>query len=285
MQLFKNLLISFIVLVASLSCEYKTNKNDYPVAKVFDKELMFSEITQFLPKGTSKEDSILMARNYISNWITKQLLVNKAIQNLSPSDKNIDRLVEDYRTSLLIHNYKQKLIAQKLKKEITEDEIEKYYEANKYNFILPTPVVKAIYFVLPKSAGKLNMVRRWFKSDEARDIESLEEYCISTAKKFDNFQNKWVELKFILNLMPQYGDPAQLEKEAMRTKHIEREDDENYYFLKITEIANSQTVAPIGYVRDEIILILKNKIKMDFEIELENQINSEAIRKNYVKIY
>ena len=46
-----------------------------------------------------------------------------------------------------------------------------------------------------------------------------------------------------------------------------------------------QTIAPLEYVRDEIILILKNKKKLQFENDLEKQINQEGIRKNYVKIY
>ena len=46
-----------------------------------------------------------------------------------------------------------------------------------------------------------------------------------------------------------------------------------------------QTVAPLDYVRDEIVLILKNKKKLDFENELDKQINQEGVRKNYVKFY
>ncbi|MDL2283034.1 peptidyl-prolyl cis-trans isomerase [Odoribacter sp. OttesenSCG-928-G04] len=270
--------------VALFSCDYsKVNDTDYAVAKVMDTELLFSEVVAFIPSGTNKDDSILMAKNFIRNWVTKQLLLTKAVQNLSGEEVNINRLVEDYRTSLLIHQYKQKLVSQKLITDINDEQIEKYYEENKYNFILSTPIAKAIFFVVPKSAPKLANIRKWFRSKEARDIENLEEYCITNAKKFDNFDNKWIELKFILYLMP--DDMTKLEREIMRTKHVEREDDENYYFLKLLDVAPEQTVSPIGYVKDEIVLILKNKKKLDFENELEKQINEEAIQKNYVKIY
>ena len=46
-----------------------------------------------------------------------------------------------------------------------------------------------------------------------------------------------------------------------------------------------QTLAPLDYVRDEITLILKNKKKLQFENDLEKQINEEGVRKKYVKIY
>lgn len=276
--------VLFLLGILFVSCHKNpVYENDIPVAKVFDATLMRSEVVSFIPSGSTSEDSILMSQNYIRNWITKQLLLHKASENLSEEEKNIQKEVEDYRTSLLIHLYKQKLISQKLMGEIGEKEIEDYYEQNKYNFILSTPVVKAIFFILPKSASNLDKVRKWYKSDQAKDMENLEEYCITNAKVYDDFAGKWVELKYILRLLP--GEVANLEKQLQYQKNIEKEDDENYYFLKIKEICPEQTIAPLGYVRDEIILILKNKKKLNFENELERQINEEGMRKNYVKIY
>ena len=55
-----------------------------------------------------------MSRNYVRNWITKQLLLYKAIENLSDEEKDIQKQVEDYQTTVLIYRYKQKLITQKL---------------------------------------------------------------------------------------------------------------------------------------------------------------------------
>ena len=103
------------------------------------------------------------------------------------------------------------------------------------------------------------------------------------AKKYDKFNNKWIEVKYILNLIP--GDFNTLEKEILVVKNIEKEDDDNYYFLKIKEMRHEQTLAPLDYVRDEITLILKNKKKLQFENDLEKQINEEGVRKKYVKIY
>ncbi len=281
--------MKFFVLIAGLflfyTCEWhrSASRVQEPVAKVFDAELPLAEIKAFVPDGSSKDDSILMSQNYIRNWITKQLLLHKAIENLSEEEKNIQKQVEDYRTSLLIHRYKQKLIAQKIQNNINEDEVHQYYLHNKENFILTTPVVKALFFVIPKSASKLEDVRKWYKSEKEEDWEKLEDYCITNAKKYDNFNNKWIELKYILYLVPE--DVDNLEKELRYKKSIEKEDEDNYYFLKIKEIYPEQTIAPEEYVKEEIVLILKNKKKLNFESELEKQINEEAVRKNYVKIY
>lgn len=275
-------LVSFLLLISS--CQFfHRQEDDEVVASVFDAELMHSEVTGIIPPKTGKDDSILMAENYVRNWITKQLLLHKALENLSEEEKNIHKQVEDYQTTVLIYRYKQKLIAQKLSEEIESEKIEKYYEENKINFILPTPIVKAVFFIVPKNAPYQEQMRKWFKSEKPDDQEKLDDYCITHAKKYDDFQNHWIELKFLFNLMPE--EVGKLENEIRYNKNIIKEDDENYYFLQIKEMRREETVAPLDYVWEEITLILKNNKKTQFESELEKQINEEAVRKKYVKIY
>lgn len=276
----------FIIILAALvfifSCKQEKHV-ETPVVQVFQSTLYPKEIIDFIPHGTSREDSILMAQNYIRNWVTQKLLLHKAIANLSGEETNIQKQVEDYRTSLLIHQYKQKLISQRLTEEINDSDVENYYNENKNNFTLATPIVKAVFFILPKTAPNLKEVRKWFKSDKPADQESLEDYCLTNARKYDKFQNKWIEAKYLLNLIP--GDFTTLENNILSKTNMEQEDEENYYFLKIKDMQKDQTIAPLEYVHDEIILILKNKKKLQFESELEKQINQEGVRKNYVKIY
>ena len=167
--------------------------------------------------------------------------------------------------------------------EISDTEIESYYQEHKNNFVLVTPIVKSVFFILPKNAPNLKEVKKWFKSDQEEDQESLEDYCLTHARKYDKFENKWIEAKYLLNLVP--GDFSNLEQAILTQKNIEREDDDSYYFLKINDLRIDQTIAPIEYVREEIIMILKNKKKLQFENELEKQINQEGLRKKYVKIY
>lgn len=266
------------------SCQFFPHQEeDEVVATVFDTELMHSEVVGIIPPKTGKDDSILMSRNYIRNWVTKQLLLHKALENLTEEEKNIQKQVEDYQTTVLIYRYKQKLINQKLSEEIEEEKIEQYYEENKINFVLNTPIVKAMFFILPKTAPYLDQMRKWFKSEKPEDQDLLDDYCITHAKKYDDFHNNWIELKFLFNLMP--GDVNKLENELRQTKNIIKEDKENYYFLKIREVYKEENVAPLDYVRKEITLILKNKKKIEFESNLEKQINEEAVRKKHVKIH
>ena len=92
-------LIAFLILSLIYSCNKKTIEEN-PVAQVFESYLYEKEIIDFIPKGTSREDSVLMSQNYIRKWVTQKLLLHKAIENLSGEEKDIQRQVEDYRTSI-----------------------------------------------------------------------------------------------------------------------------------------------------------------------------------------
>ena len=265
-----------------ISCKPEEHSQT-PVVKVFEKALYPSDISSFIPKNTTPEDSVIMAQTFIRNWITKQLLLHKAIENLGSEQKRIEKQVDDYRTSLIIHNYKNKLITQRLRDKVQDYEIEAYYEKNQNNFILSTPIVKAVFCIIPKNAPNIKKISKWLKSNKQEDQENLEEYCLSNAKKYDKFDDKWIEVKFILHLLP--GEENIVANSILNEELIEKEDEENIYFLKINELRKEQTIAPLDYVREEIILILKNKKKLQFENMLEKHINAEGTQKKYVKIY
>ncbi|MBC5620948.1 peptidyl-prolyl cis-trans isomerase [Butyricimonas sp. NSJ-56] len=277
--------LQYILLITLFlgACKENFPEEEKLVAKAFDKYLFLSEVNSIIPAGTPSADSTIMAQSYVRNWITKELLLHKAIQNLSDEEKNIRKQVEDYSSSILIHKYKEKLVAQKLDRGISDAEIAQYYDNNKFNFILNTPVVRALFIVLPKSAINIDNVRKWFRSKDAKDQAALEEYCITSAKKYDNFNDQWIPLRDILNLLPITG--SDWEAKYKNKELIETENDENYYFLKIYETRQEHETAPLGYVKKEIEILLLNKRKIAFEENLEKDINAEGTRKDYVKIY
>ena len=120
-------------------------------------------------------------------------------------------------------------------------------------------------------------MKKWFKSDKANDQESLEDYCLTHAKKYDKFNNKWIDKIYIKSDSRRFQHIRK--KKFWWLKTSKKEDDDNYYFLKIKEMRHEQTLAPLDYVRDEITLILKNKKKLQFETTWKNR----SMKKEFVK--
>lgn len=257
------------------------------VARVYDTYLHKPEVEAFIPQGTSTEDSILMANNYIGNWVSQHLMLHLAGANLSDSVRAIiNKQVSEYRSSLLIHHYKKEYINKKLVVNVSDEEIEAYYNVNKENFLLPTSIIKAHFIILPQNGENdktVKEIKKLLKSKNSDDIAKLEEMSVMVAKRYDNFDTAWVEINHILNLIP--GDVNELERTINRPQIIEKSDNENIYILRIDKFKEKQTIAPLDYVFDEIRLIIENQHKLNFEYEFEKQINQDSRENGNVTIY
>ncbi|MGB5554916.1 MAG: peptidyl-prolyl cis-trans isomerase, partial [Flavobacteriaceae bacterium] len=102
-----------LVLVLVASCSYLRNEEPgrTPIARVGQIYLYKEEVAPLLNKAISKEDSASFVTNYINNWASKQLLLDKARINL-PVEKlaEFDVLVNDYRSDLYTRAYKEALV-------------------------------------------------------------------------------------------------------------------------------------------------------------------------------
>ncbi|MBN2596508.1 MAG: hypothetical protein JXR82_06945 [Marinifilaceae bacterium] len=274
------LLLLFVILY---SCNSNKSKNDKPVAKVNDNILYLSTVKEVIPNGISKEDSLLIAQNYTHQWIKKQLIISKAELNLSEEDKDVSKMVEDYRSSLIIHKYQQQLIEQKIDTLVSQFEIENYYRNYSANFILNRNILKALYIKVPIPVPNLSEVQKLYKSEKEDDWSELEDYCFQNATKFDNFSDRWIYAQELLNKLP--GSIKDEDKFLKHTKYYETSDSTHHYFVKIQEFELKDNLAPLPFVKEDIKKILLNKRKIQFIKNLEENIYRDAESKNKFKIY
>lgn len=265
------------------ACNSKKSADDKPVAKVDEKLLYLSEIKDIIPNGTNKEDSILIAGNYIHQWVKKQLIISKAELNLSEEDKDVSKMVEDYRTSLIIHNYQQQLIEQKLDTAVSPFEIDLYYKDYSANFTLNRNIIKALFIKVPNPVPNLERVQALYKSKNEDDWTELENYCFQNATKFDNFNGQWIYAQGLFDQLPIH---IKNEEDFLKnTTHLESDDSIYHYFVKIQQFELKNNLAPLDFVREDIRKIIINKRKIQFIKNLEESIYHDAESKNKFKIY
>ncbi|MDE5417822.1 hypothetical protein L3049_07355 [Labilibaculum sp. DW002] len=276
-----SLLLLFTVLF--YSCETNKTKNDKPVAKVKDKILYLSSIQEAIPNETNKEDSTLIAENYIHQWIKKQLIISRAELNLTESDKDVSKMVEDYRSSLIIHKYQQQLIEQKIDTLVSQFDIDNYYKDYAANFTLNRNIIKALYIKVPIPVPNLKDIQKLYKSEKDEDWDKLEDYCFQNATKFDNFSEQWIYAQELLNMLP---SKINNEERFLKTrKHYEISDSTHHYFVKIQKYELKNNLAPLPFVKEDIKKILINKRKIQFIKNMEESIFRDAESKNKFKIY
>ncbi|MFP4447219.1 MAG: peptidyl-prolyl cis-trans isomerase [Bacteroidales bacterium] len=279
----KNWVIVIAILLAFVSCDQKPEEGKKPIAKIYDKYLYMSDLKRVIPESKTEEDSVQMAKKYIDNWIKKQLLLRKAEENLSDESKDIQKQIDEYKTSLLIYKYHQQLIDQKLDTAIKQEEIETYYEKNKSNFVLDKNLVKALFIKLPSNTPSIDNIKRWYKSDDQEDVSRLQDYCYRYAEKFDDFNDNWIIFDNLLNKIDHKIDnPPQFLK---NNEFLEVEDSKNQYLIRIYEYKLKGETAPVSYVKDKIETLLINKRKYQLLEKLEKDLYNEALNKNEFEIY
>jgi hypothetical protein len=276
--------LSYLLAILLIACVNPAKKaNNPPIAKVYDSYLYRSQLEEIVPKGLNFDDSIQVAKDHIDKWIRNQLLLYQANLNLTEEDKNVDRQIEDYRSSLLIFKYEQNYISQKLDTLVPDNEIEKYYNEYSSNFILSNNLLKGIFLRVPRSAPQVWRVRSWVRSDNPEDLKNLEEYCFSNAAIFDYFDEDWRPVNEVMKEMPTiYTSPERL----LRSWKLYEVRDSTYnYFLKISDYRLEGAVTPLELVREDIRSILLNKRKIRLIQELEANIYNDALNRGNFVVY
>ncbi len=260
-----------LVVFALVSCQQ--HEKGKPVARVFDKYLYESDLQNIFLSNVSKEDSMLIAKAYIEKWIQTQLLLRQAENNLNDKEKNVARQLEDYRASLLIHKYEQAFINQKLDTLVKDFEISEYYYANRENFVLSEPIVKALFIKLRKEAPQSVKIREIYRSKRQEDIQLLDNLAYQAAINYDFFNDQWIPFAAITRELPYTIDDL---KQTFARQYIEMEDGSFVYLVSLREIKNQGDIAPLEYITNELKEMIINSRKQKLIQQLEQNIYAKA---------
>ena len=178
----KTLLI-LLIFCLTIGCrEKKLTPRRIPVAKIDKVVLYYDEIPQLIQKGINEADSAAFIQNYINKWAKRELLLQKAEENLAPAMKtDIEHQLEETRSNLVIYQYQRQMMLEKMDTTISETELENYYSLNEKSFALNSNIVKALFIKLPLETPDLDKVRRLARSNNQDDLQQLESYCYQFA--------------------------------------------------------------------------------------------------------
>lgn len=272
----------FILQACSDKTDATVNKSEQALVSVKGKTLYLDEINEVIPKGLNPADSTLAAEAYIKMWIKNELIYDKAIGNLSDKDA-INELVENYRQSLITYTYQEQLVKERLRKNISDNELLKYYNEHPDQFQLETEVVKGLFLKVPKTSPQLNDLKKWCKQNDNKAIENIEKYSLQNAVIYDFFYDRWVSLDDVLVNIPQrISDNKQF---LSNNKFFEAEDSTFVYLLKVKEYIFAGKEAPFEFVKGEVMDILINQKKDAFLKEIEEDLYKTAVDKGQIKFY
>jgi len=276
-------LVLTIILLAG--CGHKKNSpKRIAIAQVGKEFLYYDEIPYVILDGINKTDSTSVVQNYINKWAKRELLLQKAEENLSPELKeDIVKQLNETRASLLIYQYQKQMMYEKMDTVLAETELEDYYTANEKSFVLTTNIVKALFIKLPVETPNLAKIKILARSNDQKDLQQLESSCYQFAEKFDDFNEEWVSMdKLTVEL---HQDIENEENFLKRNTFLETSDSASVYLVSIRDYRLISSIAPYEYVKDDIKRIIWNNRRLEFIKSLENGIYNDALKENSFKIY
>lgn len=244
--------------------------------------LYLEEMQQQLPYGLSGGDSIKFVQEFVQKWVEEQVLYEKAEHNVR-GDESIERMVNDYRRTLVMNNYERRLLQQKVSEELPEEELLQYYENNKQLFILEESVVKGVFIKVPLNSPGLKDLKKWYKDSSDEALEQMEGYAFRHAVIYEYFYEHWLPIselegKVVINL-------AELSDDFDKQRDFEAKDDEFCYLLHIEEYVAKGEVKPYDLARHEIVDLLANYRKVELMNKVKQDLYNESVEKGRIKYY
>lgn len=255
----------------------KIKDGDILLASVGDKQMYYSEIEEMITANSS-QDSLAQLNAYMEDWLARTVVIVEAEKNF-PQDLDIDKLVEDYRSSLLLHNYRQSLIQADLDTLITADQEVEYYEANKDQYLLAQPICKAR---IVKISDKARRIERFYQNWKRNDSAYIEKYIMENAIFDSSNSDDWHTIDHFLSFLPKKRFRV---RDFSKKGDIQKHDETFEYFVKVTDIKQKNDVPPLSYVKDKMRKVIINQRKKDLLKKIESSLYQNYLKANKIKVY
>jgi hypothetical protein len=273
------------VLVALVECTPRRGyrADDEAVARVGSAYLYRSELAAMMPNGVVAADSVSCSNGIISKWIVSQLKQLEAEKLFAESNREIEKLVEEYRRSLLVHRLDRHYLEAEPCAEITDKEIAAYYKAHKSDFRLSQPMVKGEIVAIGESFRRREQMLKWFDSSKAEHRADFVELCRKNNFLHLQFE-EWVVFSDFLSNLPLLRNARHDELLSNRkTQKIHH--DKTYYYFRITSALKVGDTMPLEMAKENIRQILINRHRADVIHRQEERIMNNAFSSGHAKIY
>ena len=253
-----------------------------PLVEAEGQFLYESDVAKIIPIDINATDSAEMAQNIIRKWVTDVLMLENAKRN-TPNEADIEKMVQEYRKSLIIHQYQQNLIEQRLKTDPTKEQIKEFYTQYGTQMLTKETIIKGFLLTMPDKSPKLTEMRKWVQRGDTEALENIEKYHLQNAVGYDYFAANWTSISAVLKKIPaQPKDPADF---IAQQDFYEISDSTHHYLLHINERVLAGATEPYELAKDKIANILRTRMKAEYISRFETELYNDAVKNGHVKFF
>jgi len=260
-----------------VSCHWFKKKpvidNDV-LAQIGEKKLLKQDLITYLPKGLSQEDSSKYAQAFVQKWVAKNLIAQKAVENIPEIEKKIQYQVEDYKNDLLAHHYQREFLYQKLDTVVSKEVLVKYYQDHPQDFELKQTVLQCTFIKLPKKDREVPNIKKWLASKNKKERDKLHQVMLSKAQRMTQ-DSSW---HYWSNIAREFPKPEVDEKELQPNKLYEQQDENYIYMLYIYAKKEANATTPMELVEKTVRELIISKRREKLIEDLEKNLIEEALK-------
>lgn len=253
------------------------------LAKANDSKLYANDLKGIFTKDLSKEDSSVLIQNFINKWASNEVFYQQAVNYLPEEELNVDKELEEYKKDLIRYKFQLKLIDEKLDTNISDSQIEEYYNNNSQSFLLRNNIVKVLYVKTPVSIPNLEKLKKLCLSNNPKDAEQLNSMCAQYANNYFMNDNTWLLFDELKKEIPQLKEVP--DYSVQNGKVFEFTDETSYYFLKIFEVKSKNTLSPLNFEKHNIKTIIINQRKQKLINTIKKDFFDKAKTEKQLEIY
>lgn len=270
----KFITISSFATFVILACQpaESNHSNTEILATAFGENLYLSDLSSKLENSTNSSDSQFVISRHVDNWLMDKILYQEAQKEIKIS-KKLNQKVEDYKKSLYIYELENLILDQSLNTNISQAELDTFYNKNLVDFKLDESVARILYIKVPTELDNDTLKDYW----KTEDLPALSTLLEKTSALSMLELNEWYPHSKLKNLMPE-----KLFKKInfSKTDNYSLSTDKSKYYVKVLENIKSKEQAPVNFVeqniRDRILhnrtqKILKEKRQAFYQDNIANK--------------
>jgi hypothetical protein len=275
-------------LLTLISCrelpDYLVGNNT--LARVGRNELSITEVKQAIPSNLRGEDSIAFAKHYVDKWLVRQLKIEEADELFPGSVNDIEKMVEDYRQTLLTGKVDQYYVDKLMNNELSDKDIADYYNTHKSDFTLDRTLVKGRILRFDGAYRQSKRLKEQMRKASASptDAKTFSDVCEKNGFVLTDYRSEWINFSDFLANLPttrsQDYDPL-LDKMDIQ----EMEANGTRYYFDFTSVCRKGNVAPLESVSENIRRILLTQRRSEIIKTHEEEIVKRASNEGHARIY
>ncbi len=284
-RFFKICLLTSVLSIGLISCDKAiSKKDDNYIARVNNNYLDRYVLEQNIPPQSSTSDSIAMIEAFINKWATKQLLMEAAEFNLSDSKKKeIDELVANFKSELLIKDYLESLVQQKIDTAINKDNLLDYYNQIKNSFRVEDMLIKLSYVNVLNTNSHYNKIKKWFNGGKNIKYDQLEQWSIQ-MKAYALNDSIWADAFQVSEKLP-FINATNKESYLKNNNYFEVKDENSTYFVYVNKVLRKGDIVPYSYLEPSLRLMVLNNRKMELLKQIEEDILKDAKKDKSYEVF